>query len=407
MPFSKDRNAGNPKRGKNYVHLLGSFAIVVRPLARKNQGALSMKKFWSEHRADFILAVALFIASLCFFSFFATMSAGEYGASDISFAASCRWDCGWYSSIVKDGYHLEPIGHPKGDAANWAFFPAFPLAAKLIALLSGSQPGIALVITSKLFFFGCIFIFLIAAKKEFGSDARLVAGMLVAFNPYVVYAHVGYTEPLYFFLTTLAFLAVGSQRWVMAGLASAMLSATRIVGIIFTFVLLVAYLRTGVLANRRLWPMLALALLLCPLGLAGYMAYLHAHVGDALAFMHVQVAWGREIQNPVNVVLAGLHRGGWSRYFVLCALAGLGMGCWLIMRKRYGHALFLIGTVLIPLTSGVDSMPRYVFWQFPFLFGLLELLLAKRILMQIYLVFTSAMSGFVILSWFIDKRFVI
>ena len=28
MPFSKDRNAGNQKRSKNYVHLFRSFAIV-------------------------------------------------------------------------------------------------------------------------------------------------------------------------------------------------------------------------------------------------------------------------------------------------------------------------------------------------------------------------------------------
>jgi hypothetical protein len=366
-----------------------------------------MKAPWTEHRDDLVLAAFLFIASLVFFQIFAKLAALEYGASDISFGAACRWDCGWYSSIVQGGYHLEPIAHPKGDAANWAFFPAHPLVAKLIALLIEAEAGIALVITGKLFFLGCIYIFMIVAKKEFGPDAQVPAGMLIAFNPYVVYAHTGYTEPLYFLLTTLAFLAVGSQRWVLAGLASAMLSATRLVGVLFGFVLLAAALKSGAFANRRLWPILALALLLSPLGLAGYMAYLHTHVGDALAFMHIQVAWGREITNPVEVVVSAWRHGGWDRFFVLSALAGLSMGCWLIWRKRYGHALFLIGAVLIPLATGVDSMPRYVFWQFPFLFGLLELLSASRVVMNIYLALSSAMAGFVILSWFSGKGFVI
>jgi hypothetical protein len=137
------------------------------------------------------------------------------------------------------------------------------------------------------------------------------------------------------------------------------------------------------------------------------MVYLYFQVGDALAFMHVQVAWGRELQSPVSVALGGWKQGGWNRYFVLCAALGLGIGGWLFWRKRYGYSLFLIGTILVPLATGVASLPRYVFWQFPFLFGLVDLLSLNQTLKSVFLAFSTAMAGFMILSWFAGKTFVI
>ncbi len=227
-----------------------------------------MKTFWSEHRSDFFLAILFFITSSIFFEVAAKLSSLEYGVPNISLEESCKLDCHWYSSIVRDGYHLEPSAHPKGDAANWAFFPTFPIAAKFLAFLTGYDARVVLPVTSRLFLLASIFLFLIVAKREFGENARVLSGMLVAFNPYVVYAYAGYTETLYFFLTALAFHAADKQRWVSAGFFSAILSSTRLVGVFFGAVLAMEYFRTGVLRNRKLWPALMLGLMLCPLGLA-------------------------------------------------------------------------------------------------------------------------------------------
>lgn len=367
----------------------------------------SVQERLSDHGADFLLAIALFVASSIFFYLFARLSI-EYGGSDVSLAGACTKDCDWYATIIQDGYHLEPVAHPKRDAANWAFFPAFPLAAKLISTLGGYSPDAALVITGKLFFLGCIFVFLVAARRELGLEARYPAGILVAFNPYLVYAHAGYSEPLYFLLTAMAFVAAGSRRWVMAGLAAGALSATRLVGALFGIALLIEIWRSGALANRRSWPTLLLALLLCPLGLALFMAYLHVHLGDALAFKHVQVAWGREISNPLQNLADGLalRLGGWSVYFTLCAAAAIGVSASLAWRGRYGHAAFLLGAILVPLSTGLISLPRYVFWQFPFLFGVLEIVSKSKLTALGYVVFSSATAGLMVVAWFTNKPFV-
>ena len=46
---------------------------------------------------------------------------------------------------------------------------------------------------------------------------------------------------------------------------------------------------------------------LAPLAaLGGFMAYLHARTGDALAFLHIQTAWRRSLSTPFAGLLQGL-----------------------------------------------------------------------------------------------------
>src|SRR5262249_59786109 len=51
-----------------------------------------------------------------------------------------RWDAGWYLSIARVGYMWTPrdVGRPQ----NIAFFPAFPMAMRLVGRLFGSS-GVA------------------------------------------------------------------------------------------------------------------------------------------------------------------------------------------------------------------------------------------------------------------------
>jgi hypothetical protein len=128
-----------------------------------------------------------------------------------------------------------------------------------------------------------------------------------------------------------------------------------------------------------------LALAVAPLGLAVFMAYLYWVTGDALAFMHIQIAWGRSLQFPLVVLISGFQEAGWDIYYAICALAGLSMSVWLFREGHIEVALFLAVTLLIPLATGLDSMPRFLFWQFPFVFGMLELCLRYPMLKRAYL----------------------
>lgn len=131
-----------------------------------------------------------------------------------------------------------------------------------------------------------IYAFLLLVRDGADSTAdRFRAGSLVAFNPYLIYAHAGYAEPLYFALLALAFFLASRGRWIASGITGAFLSATRVIGFLFSISYAVISLRD--VGWRDGWRKSDLnriiGFLLCPLGTAIYMLYMYHLTGDALA----------------------------------------------------------------------------------------------------------------------------
>lgn len=279
----------------------------------------------------------------------------------------CRWDCGWYGSIVLYGYDAVPSRNPAGDGANWAFYPLFPLLAGLWHRLAGLGFEDSLLLTGTLALPVCIYLFIGFVDANDIAVSPWVSGSLVAFGPYSLYAHTGYSEPLYFALCTGALLALKRERWLAAGLLGAACSATRLVGVFLILPMLAHLLGRGDRVaspsegGGRLEPLLAIALV--PLGVTLYGWHLYARSGDMLAFAHIQVSWGRSLQNPLVVWWQGVQDGGWPLLFALQAGLALLAAAYLFARRRIGYGAYLAAAVMLPLSSSVWSIPRYVFWQ--------------------------------------------
>ena len=106
-------------------------------------------------------------------------------------------------------------------------------------------------------------------------------------------------------------------------------------------------------------------------GLSAYMIYLHWLTGDALAFSHIQIAWGRDFENPLGRLFAGLMQSdlgsfasSTSRSQEFLALGGLVAFLVIIMMALSGwleEAVMLLATLLLALSTGLESVPRYIF----------------------------------------------
>ena len=369
-------------------------------------------------RKVLVISIVLFFASLIFYQVFALMALNlgisvpqapiPNAFSDPGLLGnSCRWDCWWYGHIVVNGYDLEPHLKPHLGSANWAFFPVFPLVSYVFNqyIFAGSSVEFSLVIASKLFLFASIYAFMHYARQCFGGQALYKAGLLVAFNPYVAYAHSGLTETLYFFLTTVSFMCLSKRQWIAAGLLGGLLSGVRFVGLLFGLAFL-GSLSEQFRRHHRVSLNQILGLLLCPLGLMLFMYYLHSHVGDAWAFKNVQVAWGRQLANPIDNIYLALKDGlGWYFYLLFPAILALGVCLWLILRGYIWESVFLFLSVLIPLSTGLDSLPRYAFWQMPMLLGLFGVLRGRALLFDLYMVFSVGLSSIVIVFWYTSSTY--
>lgn len=332
----------------------------------------------------------------------------------------CAWDCGWYRSIVVDGYDLVPAHHDKGDAANWAFFPLFPVVARIVSFLTGASAELSLVLTGKFFFFFAIAAF-VTFCASYRRDIPLYVGATVAaFQPYALYGNTGYTESLFLLCTCLSIVLMLQRRYIGAGLAGGFASAVRSVSISLCLVYAVLFVR-DVFTNRVDRERIVLGALLLPLGLAFYMLYLYIWTGDALAFSHIQRAWNREIQNPVVVLQYSWDTNAITiAYYASLVLAVVTI-VYHAWRGRLELAVFSLACTLIPLSTGILSITRYIWWQAPVLLGVVELAGATLRIMgtgwfrpalargffAIILVGLAALQVFMLVSWLNNEFYMI
>ena len=361
----------------------------------------------------------MFVASCLFVHGFSRVAHITYGFDGLAqysssphrtvFANFCQWDCGWYSRVVYGGYSLPPRNEEGQYTAGWAFFPLFPITIRALEDIVHIDPTTIVVITSKLEFFTAILTFLLWLRPYLeGLKEYFLAAAIVAFNPYLIYGHSGYSEPLYFTVCCLGFWALEQQKWILAGVFGAALSATRLVGLSFVVVYAIAAFRQlgpGALKDRslRLW----LGIVLCPLGLALFGIYLHHHVGDALAFAHVQSAWGRISTDPITSLVESIRLRGWFRIWALMGIAGLLLSAWLIWR-RAEYGIFLAISILLPLSTGVTwSLARYMWWQPPLLLVIFLALRRSSAAQTLYFTCAGGMAAFMVITWFSGNNIVI
>ena len=142
-----------------------------------------------------------------------------------------RWDSGWYYGIASGGYRFV-----EGGRSNRAFFPLYPkLMGALGRALGGAQEdfylaGIAISWTS--FSIAMVLLYRLA-RFDFPHAAALRATMYAAIFPSAYFFGVVYSESLFLLTLVGAALALRAQHWVLAAVAMAAMTATRVNGVMF------------------------------------------------------------------------------------------------------------------------------------------------------------------------------
>jgi hypothetical protein len=115
------------------------------------------------------------------------------------------------------------------------------------------------------------------------------------------------------------------------------------------------------------------------------MAFLHFYMGDALAFQHVQRAWGRVPGNPFEYLWIGLtdwpRTGLWpttNQWLGLAAVFGFGMTAVLAWQRKYPLALYCLICLVLPLSAGMASMLRFVVALSPLMLPTMRFLAGSR-----------------------------
>lgn len=334
--------------------------------------------------------------------------------------AMCQYDCGWYTRLAIAGYRSDSLYQNYNDIPNWAFFPLFPLILRAATAVIGMGPHFVGLLVANALFAGFILVGALHYRRtRLAFDPALWVVFVVLFPLSFTFSAI-YSEGLFALLAVSALGLLQTRRPLAAAVVVALMTATRPTGILMLPIIVFDRAmhfwhhrhRTDRLAllGETLLP-----IAIAPLGLSIYMVAQYLAVGDALAFNHAQVLWARVWVGPFAMLSSGLGAWDWGRlllpkglqsesYFASWALLGLAVAGWLAWRRRSSEAFLLAASILLPLSTGLHSMPRFVATNPFFLFAVFELVMMIRSRLAMAAVFGTAglLHGVVLVFWFIS-----
>jgi len=291
---------------------------------------------------------------------------GPYFKEGGLMAILTQWDAGWYLSIARDGYFFV-----EGSESSAVFFPFYPLVVRAVGYAFGDL-AITGVLLSNVALVGAAIVLQELIRIDY-ADGRVgrTAIVFLMFSPVSFFFSSVHTESTFLLLAAGAFLAARKERWLLAAVCGAALSATRNVGVLVLLPLLAEFVqqrRPSESGRRTVFQPQVLWLALVPLGLAAFFLFCYFQWGDPLANLKAAAQWGRTLAPPWQTLANAFGLPVFYRWLflllLLTAMVVFGVGVWL--RVRLSYLIYAGSCIAIYLCSNsLESVPRYLSIVFP------------------------------------------
>ncbi|HEY3993169.1 MAG TPA: glycosyltransferase family 39 protein [Ktedonobacteraceae bacterium] len=289
-----------------------------------------------------------------------------------------HWDTVWYMRIAEFGYNAKE---------RTAFFPLYPLLVRGMMYLLHS-PLLAGLFIANITMLGTFIVFYRLIDEDFGPERATRAIFYMAVFPTGFFLTAAYNTSLSLCLALLCFYAIRRRNWWLAAIFGLFASLTRSDGVLLAFPFLYEYLRQHQFRWRSIRVDIA-SIIFIPVGVILFGVYCYYQFGDFLAFSHVEILWGRQLEVPWYGIKMSIHyirtSPGLLSYqslnnflnlipdllFLIFGILGF-IGPWRFPRSHWSYAIyaviFWIFVNLVPVTNfpyPLASMGRYFLESFP------------------------------------------
>lgn len=323
-----------------------------------------------------------------------------------------RYDGRWYDIIATDGYSF----HGTSQQSAVAYFPGYPLLLRVLHAITTIDVRLLGTLVTIAFGAGVAVLFHRWCRERTTPAIARCALITYLLYPYAFYLFGAvYADALFLFAVIAAFLLLEHDHPVLAGLAGAVASATRPLGIaVIVGLVAVTLWRRHVISGRLRSPKFELrslrpsdaGVLLSVGGLVGYMTYLGIRFGHPFAFDEVQqaqgwdqgsgprtwfkITWFQQAKNLPGWTLEWLAHGRPDAFervmyavtvllqgFLVLAFVFFAILVW--RRLGWGYGVFCLAALAIALigTKDFQGTGRYLLTTFP-CFLVLGTALAER-----------------------------
>jgi Dolichyl-phosphate-mannose-protein mannosyltransferase len=284
-----------------------------------------------------------------------------------------QWDGLWYMEIVRGGYprSIPPDITYFQQEARAAFFPVYPTVARVAdRILPGGDTFAALFVNLVLGVIAVVLVGLLA-RRLFGLQVSERAMVLFAVFPGSFVLSYAYAEALLIVLAAACLLFLVDERWLLAGIAAGLATATRPNGVALVAACAVA---AGIAIHRRRDWLSLIAPLLAPVGFVSFQLFLAGHTGESWPWFRVQREAWREgtsfgataISNTLSFVTHPLQSP--TDALTAASLFALLGGLWCLWKRplpwpMVTYVAVVIALMLLPAT--VTARPRFLYTAFP------------------------------------------
>ena len=200
-----------------------------------------------------------------------------------------------------DAYHYLCIARdwyiPEGNldrVVQLVFLPGYPIAVRVMALIIRDYI-LAGMLVSILSFAAALCVIYRLVLLDYDEKTALYTVIFLCLFPGAFFFTAPMSESFFLLLSVSCLYCARKEKWLMAGIFGAMASFTRSLGLML-FVPVFMEMLTGILHGRKKsWRGIA-ALVLVPLGFAGYCLINYYVAGDPFQFMYYQrTHWYQEL----------------------------------------------------------------------------------------------------------------
>ncbi|MGH8973344.1 MAG: mannosyltransferase family protein [Acidimicrobiia bacterium] len=385
MTATDARPLAPPQPRPSYFSSIAAAAGSVRPALLAFAGVAAVIFIWQQ------ISVRVFL--------FAPVP--QHGFPDYRFFEGwTRWDSDWYLHIAQLGYFYDGPG--KQSAV--AYFPGYPAAMRAVSWVvrDALVAGVVVTYTAGLAAAG---LFWRWCRDALGVPAARLALALLLVHPFAYFLMGAvYSDALFLAAALAAFVALEHDHPWLAGLAGAVATATRPVGVALALALVLRTLERRGFRGLRVRDA---GVLLSVGGLAAYLAYQWWRFDDPLAFTRVYTAVGWSHQVDLETILKYRffwllrHGGLWDAPNMVLALQGvltvtmLALVPVVVRRLGWAYGLYALIVIMMP-AAGSDEflgMGRYTLAAFPCFAAGGALLAARPRLAAVWLTLSVVLLG--------------